>query len=87
MILKYIYNILGDWATLIFNSILHNVQVNSIAWANNMVEAMMSDSDEEDFMKAEDDDYGEDNRNSIQNMSPSKKVLNSMTIFYDDKLK
>ena len=52
-----------------------------------MVEAMMSDSDEEDFMKAEDDDYGEDNRNSIQNMSPSKKVLNSMTIFYDDKLK
>ena len=47
---------------------------------------MMSDSDEEDFMKAEDDDYGEDNRNSIQNMSPSKKVLNRITKFYDDKL-
>ena len=80
------YNILGDWATLIINSILHNLQVNSIAWANNMVEAMMSDSDEEDFMKAEDDDYGEDNINSIQNMSPSKKVLNRITKFYDDKL-
>ena len=66
------------------NSILLNLQVNSIAWANNMVEAMMSDSDEEDFMKAEDDDHGEDNINSIQNMSPSKKVLNRITKFYDD---
>ena len=51
-----------------------------------MVEAMMSDSDEEDFMKAEDDDYGEDNINSIQNMSPSKKVLNRITKFYDDNI-
>ena len=47
---------------------------------------MMSDSDEEDFMKAEDDDHGEDNINSIQNMSPSKKVLSRITKFYDDKL-
>ena len=46
---------------------------------------MMSDSDEEDFMKAEDDDHGEDNINSIQNMSPSKKVLNRITTFYDNK--
>ena len=48
---------------------------------------MMSDSDEEDFMKAEDDDYGEDNRNSIQNMSPSKKVLNPITTFNENKFK
>ena len=68
------------------NSILLNLQVNSIAWANNMVEAMMSDSDEEDCMKVEEDDHGEDNINSIQNMSPSKKVLNRITKFYDDKL-
>ena len=69
------------------NSILLNLQVNSIAWANNMVEAMMSDSDEEDFMKAEDDDHGEDNINSIQNMSPSKKVWNRIKTFYDNKFK
>ena len=52
-----------------------------------MVEAMMSDSDEEDFMKAEEDDHGEDNINSIQNMSPSKKVLNRITTFCDNKFK
>ena len=75
------YNILEDWATFIINSILHNLQVNSIAWANNMVEAMMSDSDEEDFMNAEDDDHGEDNMNSIQTMSPSKKVLKPIITF------
>ena len=48
---------------------------------------MMSDSDEEDFMKAEDDDHGEDNINSIQNMSPSKKVLNRMAKFFGNKFK
>ena len=48
---------------------------------------MMSDSDEEDFMKAEDDEHGEVDTNSIQNMSPSKKVLNRITTFYDSKFK
>ena len=50
-----------------------------------MVEAMMSDSDEEDFMKAEDDDHGEDNMNSIQTMSPSKKVLKPIITYDENK--
>ena len=48
---------------------------------------MMSDSDEEDFMKAEDDDHGEDNMNSIQTMSPSKKVLKPIITFDENKFK
>ena len=52
-------------------------QVNSIAWANNMVEAMMSDSDddeknENDFEVKEGD--SEDDAGNQVAASPSKKV-------------
>merc|ERR1712038_938163 len=60
--------------------IYEDPQVNSIAWANNMVEAMMSDSDEEDkvendFRDGEDEDDG---GNQIT-ISPSKKRKRSST--------
>ena len=52
-------------------------QVNSIAWANNMVEAMMSDSDddennENDFEVKEGE--SEDDAGNQVAASPSKKV-------------
>ena len=52
-------------------------QVNSIAWANNMVEAMMSDSDDDekndnDF-EVKDGESEDDTGNQVA-ASPSKKV-------------
>lgn len=56
--------------------IYEDPQVNSIAWANNMVEAMMSDSDEEEF-KDEGKDIrrgqSDDDRSNQLTISPTKK--------------
>ena len=53
------------------------IQVNSIAWANNMVEAMMSDSEDEENgdnnFRAGDGEEEDDGENQIT-ISPSKKV-------------
>ena len=52
-------------------------QVNSIAWANNMVEAMMSDSDDdeknENDFEVKDGESEDDTGNQVA-ASPSKKV-------------
>ena len=52
-------------------------QVNSIAWANNMVEAMMSDSDDdeknENDFEVKEGDSEDDTGNQVAT-SPSKKV-------------
>ena len=52
-------------------------QVNSIAWANNMVEAMMSDSDDdeknENDFEVKEGESEDDTGNQVAT-SPSKKV-------------
>ena len=52
-------------------------QVNSIAWANNMVEAMMSDSDDdeknENDYEVKEGESEDDSGNQVA-ASPSKKV-------------
>ena len=52
-------------------------QVNSIAWANNMVEAMMSDSDDdeknENDFEVKEGESEDDTENQVAT-SPSKKV-------------
>ena len=52
-------------------------QVNSIAWANNMVEAMMSDSDDDEKNEnefREKAENSEDDSGNQVSLSPSKKV-------------
>ena len=54
-----------------------HIQVNSIAWANNMVEAMMSDSDDEEANRSQEREnkrHKSDDDENEQRGSPSKKV-------------